>query len=114
MHNNTPHHGQERYVAPAIDTELPSAVVVDTSAPPESQWKQAWKALRSNWIFWFSASLLLLVLFVVFFPNLLTSVDPRTADLSKSLDGPQAGHIFGFDRQGYDVFARTVHGARAS
>src|SRR5699024_11263997 len=54
----------------------------------------------------FSASLLVIILFVVLFPNLLTSVDPRTADLSNSLGKPQAGHIFGFDRQGYDVFSR--------
>lgn len=114
MHNHSPLHGQEHFVAPAVDTELPSASDVDTSQPPESQWKQAWKALRSNWIFWFSSVLLLLVLVVVFFPSLFTTVDPRSADLSNSLGKPQPGHIFGFDRQGYDVFARTIHGARAS
>ena len=114
MPNHTPQPGQERFVAPSIDTELPAANDVDTSHPPESQWKQAWKALRGNWIFWFSAILLLLVLIVVCFPTLFTSVDPRSADLSNSLGKPQPGHIFGFDRQGYDVFARTIHGARAS
>src|SRR5699024_8490950 len=87
---------------------------VDTSQPPESQWKQAWKSLRSNWIFWISATLLVIVLFVVIFPNVITSANPRVADLSNSLAKPQPGHIFGFDRQGYDVFARTIHGARAS
>ena len=113
MPNHTPQPGQERFVAPSIDTELPAANDVDTSHPPESQWKQAWKALRGNWIFWFSAILLLLVLIVVCFPTLFTSVDPRSADLSNSLGKPQPGHIFGFDRQGYDVFARTIHGARS-
>lgn len=114
MHNKTPLPGQERFVASSVDTVLPPVGQVDTSEPPESQWKQAWKALRSNWLFWFSASLLLIVLIVVFFPGMFTSADPRSADLSRSLEGPQSGHIFGFDKQGYDVFARTIYGARAS
>lgn len=114
MHNRSPLDGQQRFVAPSTDTELLSTLNVDTSQPPESQWIQAWKALRSNWIFWFSAILLLLVLVVVFFPGLFTSADPRAASLSDSLGKPQSGHIFGFDKQGYDVFARTIHGARAS
>jgi|SRR5690625_451584 oligopeptide transport system permease protein len=114
MLKDSPLHGQDRFVAPIVDTELPFEAPVDTTRPPESQWKQAWKSLRTNWIFWASSVLLLLVLIVVFFPGMFTSVDPRAADLSKSLQGPQPGHIFGFDRQGYDVFARTIHGARAS
>src|SRR5690625_225524 len=114
MLNQTPLLGQERFVAPAVETEHPLAADVDTSQPPESQWKQAWKSLRTSWIFWASSILLLIVLVVVLFPGLFTSVDPRAADLSRSLEGPQPGHIFGFDRQGYDVFARTIHGARAS
>lgn len=114
MLNQTPLLGQERFVAPAVETEHPLAADVDTSQPPESQWKQAWKSLRTSWIFWASSILLLIVLVVVLFPGLFTSVDPRAADLSRSLEGPQPSHIFGFDRQGYDVFARTIHGARAS
>jgi len=114
MHKNSPRQGQEHFVAPAVEAEAPSISQVDTSHPPESQWKQAWKSLRSNWLFWFSASLLVIVLFVVFFPNVITSANPRVADLSNSLGKPQPGHIFGFDKQGYDVFARTIHGARAS
>src|SRR5690625_4993845 len=93
MHNHSPLDGQQRFVAPSVDAKLPSTMDVDTSHPPESQWKQAWKALRSNWIFWFSAILLLLVLVVVFFPGLFTSVDPRAASLSDSLGKPQSGHI---------------------
>src|SRR5690625_7503481 len=114
MHNHSPLDGQQRFVAPSVDTKLPSTMDVDTSHPPESQWKQAWKALRSNWIFWFSAILLLLVLVVVFFPGLFSSVDPRAARLSDSLGTPQSGHIFGFDKQVYDVFARPIPGPIAS
>src|SRR5699024_7813451 len=113
MHNHTPRQGQERFVAPTASSELP-ARHMDTSRPPENQWKQAWKAIRQNWICWFSASLPVIILFVVLLPNLLTSVDPRTAELSNSLGTPRTGHMFGLARQGYDVFSRTIHGARAS
>src|SRR5699024_12208286 len=104
MHKIPPRQGQEHFVAPAGEAEGPSISQVDTSQPPESQCKQAWKSLRSTWIFWFSATLLVVVLFAVIFPNVITSANPRVADLSNSLAKPQPGHIFGFYRQCYDVF----------
>lgn len=58
--------------------------------------------------------IILAVLLVTFFPGLFTSTDPKTAELSKSLEGPEASHPFGFTRQGYDVYSRTLYGARAS
>ena len=48
------------------------------------------------------------------FPQLFTSVDPYLADLSKAREAPSADAWFGRDGQGYDVYARTVYGARAS
>lgn len=106
--------GQERFVAPIEATPLEETGAVDTSTPPASQWKEAWKLLRRNWLFWVSAIMIVLVAAVVIAPGLFTSLDPTKADLSRSLDGSSKGHIAGFDKQGYDVFARTIHGARAS
>ncbi|RQN08000.1 ABC transporter permease [Aeromicrobium camelliae] len=114
MPDMTPLPGQTIYVAPAADTPLEETGTVDTSAPPEGQWKEAWKQLRSNWIFWVSAVLLVFIFIVVLFPGLFTDINPRQAQLSRSLEGPSAGHWFGFDRQGYDVFSRVIYGARAS
>src|SRR5690625_8017540 len=99
MHNHSPLDGQQRFVAPSVDAKLPSTMDVDTSHPPESQWKQAWQALRSNCIFWFSAILLLLVLVVVFFPGLFSSVDPRSASFSDSLGNTECWHFFVFSKQ---------------
>jgi oligopeptide transport system permease protein len=48
------------------------------------------------------------------FPQLFTSKDPTFADLSKARQTPSADAWFGYDAQGYDVYARTVYGARAS
>jgi len=40
--------------------------------------------------------------------------DPRECDLGSSRDGPRAGHPFGFDIQGCDLYANVVYGARPS
>ncbi|AXK37563.1 ABC transporter permease [Streptomyces armeniacus] len=40
--------------------------------------------------------------------------DPRACDLGRSSQGPSAGHPFGFDMQGCDLYANVVHGAGAS
>lgn len=114
MSDTTALPGQERFVAPIEETPLQATGTLDTSTPPESQWKEAWKILRKNWLFWVSAAMIVLVAVVVIAPGLFTDLDPTKADLSKSLDGPSSGHIAGFDKQGYDVFARTIYGARAS
>lgn len=106
--------GQERFVAAVEQTPLVETGAFEESGSPESQWKEAWKRLRVNWIFWVSAVILFVVALVVAFPGLFTSLDPTYAQLSRSLEGPSSGHIAGFDKQGYDVFARTIHGARAS
>ena len=74
----------------------------------------AWKALRRNPVFWISAALITLFLVMAIFPGLFTDKDPTLGDLSKSLDAPSEGSIFGHDRQGYDIYARTIYGARAS
>jgi oligopeptide transport system permease protein len=106
--------GQTHFVADFEQTPLEATGTVDTTEAPKSQWKEAWKALKGNWLFWVSAVLLLFILMIVIVPGLFSGVDPRSADLSKSLQGPQSGHPFGFDKQGYDVYSRVIHGARAS
>ena len=44
----------------------------------------------------------------------LTTDTPLRTDLDGALRGPSAGHPFGQDRLGRDVFAAVAHGARAS
>ena len=112
--SENPRLGQERFVAPIDETPLQETGTVDESQPPESQWKEAWKQLRRNWLFWVSVAILFVVAAIVIAPGMFTSIDPNRADLSRSLEGPSEGHIGGFNKQGYDVFARTVYGARAS
>lgn len=106
--------GQERYVAPLEETPLRAIDAVDVNAVPESQWREAWKRLRTSPLFWLSVVILFVIALMIFFPRLFTDADPSSGDLSRSFAPASAGHPFGFSQQGYDVWARTVYGARAS
>lgn len=105
---------QAHFFADLDQTPLGLVDVVDESAAPASLWAEAWHSLRVRPLFWVSATLILLVLTVAAFPGLFSSLNPRECFLKFSYDPPTAGHPFGFDRQGCDIYARTIYGARAS
>ncbi|MGW4371276.1 ABC transporter permease [Nocardia takedensis] len=105
---------QEHFVAPPEEVAvLATDRVVDTGAPT-SLWREAWLRLRRNPIFVVAALLILVVFAVVLWPGLFTDLDPRYCHGDFSMDPRGPGHPFGFDKQGCDIYARTVHGARAS
>ena len=79
-----------------------------------SLWSDAWTELRHSKMFWFSAVLIVIFLTMAIFPQLFTSTDPYYADLSRAREKPSSAAWFGMDSQGYDVYARTIYGARAS
>ncbi len=106
--------GQERFVAPIEETPLRAIDAVNVDEVPENQWKEAWKRLRTSWLFWFAVAILAVIATMVFFPTLFTDANPKQGNLANSFEPASDGHPFGFSRQGYDVWARTVHGARAS
>ncbi|WP_069815746.1 ABC transporter permease [Streptomyces sp. TP-A0874] len=89
----------------------PAGAVVGRS---RSLWSDAWRELCRNPVFLVSGLLIVFLLLISAWPQLVTGTDPLQCDLSRSQDGPTAGHPFGFDSQGCDVFSRTVHGTRAS
>ncbi len=72
----------------------------------------AWRELRGNWMFWLSAALIIVFVLMALVPELFTATDPREVGPVRQTPGSEA--IFGRDMQGYDIYARTVHGARAS
>ena len=110
----TPRPGQELYIAESDETGLGAVDAVADESAPASVWAEAWRQLRVRPLFWVSATLILLAILMASFPQLFTSTDPGACSLSNSLGDPQSGHPFGFDRQGCDIYARTVYGARAS
>jgi oligopeptide transport system permease protein len=110
---------------PRADTDLTAtdaggaasagADLTPTAVAGRSLWASAWGELRRNPLFWVSMGLILLFVVMAVFPQLFTSTDPTSADLNRAREKPSlSGGLFGFDSQGYDVYARTIHGARAS
>ncbi|AGH40954.1 ABC transporter permease [Bifidobacterium thermophilum] len=106
--------GQERYVAPIDETPLQAVDSIDESAPAASMWADAWRTLRRNPMFIISAILIVLVVFVALFPGVFTKQNPNYCNLDNSLEPAKAGHPFGFDLQGCDVYTRTIYGTRTS
>ncbi|GAA1016513.1 MULTISPECIES: ABC transporter permease [Streptomyces] len=100
--------------AAAPETATPAA------AKARSLWSDAWYDLRRNPLFLISSVLIVLLLVMAFAPSLFTSASPRDADLAKHyLQPPNWSHFFepdwfGYDGQGRSIYARVVHGARAS
>jgi oligopeptide transport system permease protein len=93
---------------------VPAGAGTGGQTKPRSLWSDAWYMLRRNPLFWISAVLITAVLVMAIAPQLFTQVDPTYGNLSNARKPPTEGHPFGFTMQGYDVFARTVYGARAS
>ncbi|WP_432484832.1 MULTISPECIES: ABC transporter permease [Kineococcus] len=114
MSETTARPGQEHYVAPLEETPLAAVDAVDESAPSASLWGDAWKQLRRRPLFIVPSLIILLLVVVALFPSLFTSVNPRYQELARALEGGSQGHPLGFTRLGTDVYARVVHGARAS
>ncbi|MFZ2238766.1 MAG: ABC transporter permease [Gordonia amarae] len=106
--------GQERFVAPPAEVTVGVVDAVDLDVEPAGFWRSAWRELRTKPTFLISATLIFLILLVVLFPGLFAHQDPHYAELSRSLQSPSSEHIFGTDKQGYDIYARMIYGARAS
>lgn len=109
-----PRPGQEHVAAPPDAAGLGAVDAVTTTDAPSGFWREAWRGMRRRPLFWVSGALIVVVVLVAAFPGLFTTIDPRTCSLDDALAGPRGGHPFGFDRQGCDIYSRTMYGARAS
>lgn len=99
---------------PAGEINAPGQPHTMETQKPRSATADAWRELRRKPLFWIGLAIALVVLFMAFFPTLVTSADPEECRLSRSHGGPSGAAIFGFDVQGCDVFAKAVHGTRNS
>lgn len=79
-----------------------------------SLWADAWREMRRNPLFWACVALISLFVVMAAFPTLFTQADPGYCELQNARQPPSGAHLFGTDIQGCDVYARTIHGARAS
>ncbi|HCG46090.1 ABC transporter permease subunit [Corynebacterium flavescens] len=112
--NTTLRPGQEHFIATTDESGLGAVDAVKDESAPSSQWGEAWRYLRRRPLFWVASAMILVAVLLALFPGMFTSVDPRSCELSRSLDPSESGHPFGFNRQGCDIYARVIYGARAS
>jgi oligopeptide transport system permease protein len=97
------------------ETQLTGVDTVKVSDERSNLWLDAWRDVRGRPLFWISAVIILLVVFVAFFPNVFTSFPPNNqCDLGNSNAGPAPGHPLGFTKQGCDVYSRIIHGTSTS
>ena len=103
------------FVAPLDEEPLGAVDSVKTDGKPTNLWLDAWRDLRKRPMFFISATLIVLVLVVAFFPSLFTAEPPNDNCLLANSNGASApGHPLGFTLQGCDVLSRIVHGASTS
>jgi oligopeptide transport system permease protein len=113
MPNNSSRPGH--FVASLDDTPLAAVDSVDESEKARSSFADAWDAMRGRPTFWISLVLIALIAVVSAFPSLFTQTAPNLGCLlPDSNAGPEAGHPFGFTRQGCDIYSRVIYGAQAS
>lgn len=63
-------------------------------------------------LFYLSLSLVVMLVFVAIFAPVLVPYDPLKTNPAEQFLPPSAGHWFGTDQYGRDVFARIVHATR--
>lgn len=101
---------QNEQPAPGATADQPNGNV----GKPRSLAQDAAADLIRNPMFIISAILMVFMLVMALFPTIFTSADPMARNIMDSLEPARDGHPLGFDQQGQDIFARVVHGARAS
>lgn len=67
-----------------------------------------------RWDVWLPAAVLLTFVVMAVRPQVFTSQDPRSCELSRSLEAPSGAHPFGFSVFGCDYLAESAYAARNS
>jgi ABC-type dipeptide/oligopeptide/nickel transport system permease subunit len=107
----------EDAVAPPSATEPAPQQKKDKA---RSLWGDAWADLRRNPYFLVSSVLIAVLMVIAAFPGWFTSASPTAGDLVNHFNGkPELAKIgsdgwLGWDGQGRSVYARLIHGTRAS
>ena len=91
------------------ETITPAA---DTTALREIRPRGVWRALLSRPLTVAAAIVLVIIVLAAIFAPLLAPYDANFAVPKNAYEGPQAGHLLGFDSAGRDVLSRLLYGAQ--
>ncbi len=93
-------------------TELEAAV--DLEPPSRTFAVDVWRRFRKSPGAIVGAAVVALIVLIALFAPFIAPADPLAQNLSQATQAPGAGHPFGTDKLGRDVFSRIVYGARIS
>jgi ABC-type dipeptide/oligopeptide/nickel transport system permease subunit len=97
-----------------------AVLVSDTATDGVAEFRRrgVWRTVRRRPLFWIPLVFLAVLLVLAIVPGVVAGIfghgDPRACNISNSAQPPSAGHPFGLDLQGCDVYANVIYGARAS
>lgn len=80
--------------------------------PGLNNWKRRMRALSPS--FYLSLAILLLIVLATLFAPFLATENPNKIDVTQSLLGPSAHHLFGTDKSGRDIYSRMLYGGRTT
>jgi peptide/nickel transport system permease protein/oligopeptide transport system permease protein len=103
--------------ASAATTTEPGALAEGISGSNRSLWGDVRYELIRSPVFWVSASLVLVVLMMAFFPQLFASTSPNSrgaCPLQQARVGPTWDHPFGYTSAGCDMWSSLVWGTGKS
>lgn len=85
-----------------------------TSVNKETLLRQTWKGIRKNRLAMFGLILIIVLVLIAIFAEQIAPYSVDAQDLTGKFQKPGAGHIFGTDEFGRDIFSRIVFGSRYS
>ncbi|MBN1287580.1 MAG: ABC transporter permease [Anaerolineae bacterium] len=83
-------------------------------AQPVQERPSLWRRFARHRLAVFGMVVMTFIVLMAIFAPLITQWDPYTRDRTARDAPPMAGHPFGTDRLGYDVWSRLVYSSRAS
>ena len=100
----------------AVSSETPLSTTASGTPPPQrtlaqevrTRSVQRWK--QRNLIL--GGSLILLLVLIALFAQFIAPYGPQDTDYTARLAPPGAGHLFGTDNLGRDIFSRVIWGAQ--
>ncbi len=87
-------------------------MIVVKKTQRRSEWQRSWRRFQANRVAILGLIFIVVICLVAIFANVLAPHDPTFSFPGKRGAPPEAGHLFGFDHIGRDLFSRILYGAR--